>query len=287
MTLAATLATVTPIHAARPPFKWAGGKTKLLPELRKHVPDRFGRYFEPFVGAGSLYFDLAPRKATLNDANPFVMAFYETVRDDLSSLVRALQFYVRGHTGSETSKERFYYEQRDRRPDPRNKAKAAAWFLFTNKTGYNGMYRVNQKGEFNIPHGKWKSPPTICNPIALRAVALALQGARLTCGDFEKSVKGATRGDFVYFDPPYWPKSASSDFTAYTKEPFGPAEQAMLRDLALNLKYKGVHVLLSNSDVAQVRKLYAKGFEKRVVKARRNINSVASDRGPVNELLLW
>ena len=284
----AEVADVILLRGARSPYKAVGGKRQLLPELRQHVPAKFGRYFEPFVGGGALFFDIAPRKATLNDLNPYMIATLLSTRDDVEGLIRALQFYVRGYTGSETSKERFYYECREHRPDPaKGQLKAAAWFLFVNRTGFNGIYRVNKKGEFNVPHGKFKTPPTICNRVVLHAVSAALQGVRLTCGDFEKvGSRDVKRGDFVYCDSPYWPASASSDFTAYTKEPFGPAEQERLRDLALRLKRKGAHVLLSNSDVPPVRKLY-RDFEIRKVEARRSINSVTTKRGVVGELLIW
>jgi DNA adenine methylase len=286
------VADVIPLHGLRGIFKAVGGKRQLLPELRQHVPDRFGRYFEPFVGGGALFFDLAARgvarRAALNDLNPFMMATYMACRDDVEGLIKALQPYVKGYAGSETAREKFYYLSRESRPDPSRTIAAAAWFLFVNRTGFNGLYRVNKSGEFNTPHGKFKTHPTICNPGVLRSAAKVLRDVRLTTGDFEKPGSVDIRsGDFWYADPPYWPVSATSDFTAYAKEPFGPAEQERLRDLALRLKKKGVSVLLSNADVEPVRKLYSKGFCFRSVGARRAINSNTEKRGKVSELIIW
>ena len=281
----AAVAEVVSISGARPFFKAAGGKRQLLPELRQHVPEKFGRYFEPFAGGASLFFGIAPRRAALNDLNPHMMAAYKAVRDDVEGLIRALQFYVRGHVGR--GAEDFYYKCRDLQLDPKDQVRAAAWFLFLNRAGWNGLWRVNKKGEFNVPHGKWVTPPMICNAPVLRSTHAALQGVRLTCGDFEKvGSLDVKKGDFWYADCPYVPVSADSDFTAYTKEPFGSAEQERLRDLALRLKRKGVHILLSNSDTPLVRKLYAKGFEKRRVEARRAINSKIEKRGTVGELII-
>jgi DNA adenine methylase len=286
------IADVIHLHGLRGIFKAVGGKRQLLPELRQHVPDRFGRYFEPFVGGGALFFDLATsgrlKRAAINDANPFMMATYKAVRDDVESLIKALQPYVKGYAGSEAAREKFYYDRRERRPTPVETIAAAAWFLFVNRTGFNGLYRVNKSGEFNTPHGKFKTHPTICNPGVLRSAAKVLRDVRLTTGDFEKPGSLDVRpGDFWYADCPYWPVSATSDFTAYAKEPFGPVEQERLRDMALRLKKKGVSVLLSNADVEPVRKLYSKGFCFRSVGARRAINSNAERRGRVSELIIW
>ena len=171
-------------------------------------------------------------------------------------------------------------------PQPDFLPERAARFIFLNKAGFNGLYRVNKSGGFNVPAGKFKSPPMICDEENLRACSAALQGVAIWNASFDAIDREAVPGDFVYFDPPYWPVSASADFTAYTKEPFGPAEQERLRDLALSLKRCGVHVLLSNADVPPVRKLYAKGFTIERVEARRAINSDASKRGSVGELLI-
>ena len=277
-------------------FKTAGGKRQLLPELRKYIPESHGRYFEPFVGGGALFFDLASsgrvdsawavggkRGAYLNDANPHMMAAYVSVQDNCTRLITSLRGYESLY---KERGEKFYYEARSEQVDPdKHTLRAAARFLFLNRTAFNGLYRVNLKGEFNVPHGKYKNP-TICDAPTLRAASDALTGVKLTCQDFEQAVKSARRGDLVYFDPPYWPKNATSDFTAYTKEGFGPAEQVRLRDVALALKRRGVHVILSNADVTPVRQLYSKDFELHRVQARRAINSKTDGRGSTGELII-
>ena len=277
----ASVATIEASLGAGPFFKAAGGKRQLLAELRKHVPHKFGRYFEPFVGGGAFFFDLRPKSACLNDANPHMMAAYTMVRDKPHALVKLLGSMAQAYAADG---EAYYYDIRSATgSDPmRSPLPAAARFLFLNRTCFNGLWRVNLKGAFNVPHGKWLTPPTICREDVLRAAHTALVGVRLTCGDFEKPGSYAIqRGDFWYADPPYWPVSKTADFTSYTVGGFGAADQERLRDFALHLKKKGVRVLLSNADVEPVRKLYAKGFEVRRVEARRNINSAGKKRGAV------
>ena len=285
-------------HPGVHPFlKWPGGKAQLLGELSKHVPERFGRYYEPFVGGGALYFHLSAtgrlraaakrgtHTALLGDQNEALIVAYTAVRDGVEPLVRALRRYARLFDTSQRNRKRLYYATRAKRISTRYTAASAARTIFLNRTCFNGIYRVNRSGGFNVPIGKHKNP-TICNAKNLRACAAALAHTQLVVGDFEASSAGATRGDFWYADPPYVPLSASSDFTAYTKEPFGPAEQERLASLARHLKKKGVHVLLSNSNTPLVRKLY-KGFSMRRVLARRSVNSRTDRRGPIHELLIW
>lgn len=283
--------TFTPTGLARPFVKWAGGKRQLLPELRKHVPARFERYFEPFVGGGALFFDLKNNgyagSAMLGDANADLIATYVAVRDDVEAVLKLLATYQQQHRARG---ERFYYELRSAKKPLSGStfyAIVAARFIALNKLGFNGLYRVNRAGTFNVPYGKWKTYPTVYDPENLRECARALGGVTFHAGDFAGWINEAGRGDFVYFDPPYWPVSATSDFTAYTRSPFGPDEQERLRDVALRLKKRGVHVLLSNADVPPVRKLYARGFSMRRVEALRAINSDSGKRGKVDELLIY
>ncbi len=283
---------------ARPFTKWAGGKTQLLPELRRRVPSNFGHYWEPFVGGGAMLFDMLQQgrtvdsdstgttgdNVTINDSNKWLIATYRAIRDNVHGVISYLKEYEASYRkgGAE-----FYYEVRKR--NPALLVDQAAAFIFLNKTGFNGLFRVNKAGDFNVPHGKRAGEVTICDAENLHACSHLLQGVQIQHGDFEAppGVAGcAKEGDFIYFDCPYWPVSASSDFTAYTKEPFGPAEQERLRDLALRLKKRGCRVLLSNADVPPVRALYAKGFTIERVEARRAINSDASKRGNVGELLI-
>lgn len=292
-----SVATRIEVPTARPFVKWAGGKTQLLPELRRRIPSDFNRYIEPFVGGGALFFDLATpmgtrvgdpcagiggAKVILNDSNKWLAATYKAIRDIPASVINCLKMHEHDYTHEGAD---HYYKIRNG-PRATESAWIAADFIFLNKAGFNGLFRVNKSGVFNVPAGKFKKQPTICDEENLRAVSLALQGVGIWSEGFECIQRECVPGDFVYFDPPYWPVSASSDFTAYTKEPFGPAEQERLRDLALDLKRRDVRVLLSNADVEPVRKLYAKGFTVERVEARRAINSDASKRGSVGELLI-
>jgi DNA adenine methylase len=279
------------IQEARPAFRLVGGKTQLLPELRKHVPSRFGRYFEPFVGAGALFFYLQSQGylsngAVLGDVNDRFMATYRALRNTPERVVDALRWYAKGYKKHGAA---YYLNVRKEQVGHAGEsdAETAAWLLFMQAAGFNGVYRENLKGGYNAPPGKFKNPPRICDEENLYAVSRALRGTILLTGDFGMSLVEVKRGDFWYADPPYWPASASADFTAYSKEKFGSAEQERLRDVALSLKEKGVRVLLSNADVEPVRKLYAKGFEVRRVEARRSVNSMTTKRGHVGELLIW
>jgi DNA adenine methylase len=279
---------------AHPFLKWAGSKRQLLPELRKRVYRDFSHYWEPFAGGAALFFDIAssdPRVwehnaaehkpwATLSDSNKWLVDTYRAIRDNVRGVISYLKEYEAEYRrrGAE-----FYYEVRKR--SPVLPADQAAAFVFLNKTGFNGLFRVNKTGGFNVPHGKRSSPPLICDAENLYAVANVLQHVDIQSGDFTWLGQQVQADDLVYFDPPYWPASASADFTAYVKEPFGPAEQEVLRDLALSLKKRGAAVLLSNADVPPIRALY-KDFTIERVEARRNINSNGSDRGSVGEVII-
>lgn len=264
---------------AKPFVKWAGGKRQLAAKLLAHVPAKIGTYYEPFVGGGALFFALDGRfeHALLNDANKRLIETYAGVRDDVETVISLLKTMPYLKT--------FYIATRKRDPDIMAEVDVAAWFIYLNKAGFNGLYRVNSSGGFNVPFGRYTNP-TICDEPGLRAAAEALAGVQLRDGDFEKAVKSAERGDFVYFDPPYWPASPTSNFTGYTAGGFGAADHQRLRDIALVLKKRGVGVMLSNADLPPVRALYGKGFELERVEARRGINSDAGKRGPVGELII-
>jgi DNA adenine methylase len=262
---------------ARPFLQWAGGKRQLLPELLRHAPKTFGRYFEPFVGGGALFFALRPARATLSDLNDRLIRTYKSVRDNVDAVIRLLASYPH--------RKRFYHSMRRIDIDARSDAEVAAWFIYLNRTGYNGLYRVNSRNQFNVPFGRYKNP-TICDEANLCACASALAGTELLVADFEVAVAHAKRGDFVYFDPPYVPLSATSSFTSYTSQGFGPDEQRRLHDVARALKRRGVHVLLSNSSAPLVRDLYSDGFELVEVAATRTINSKATGRGAITELII-
>lgn len=283
--------------ASTPFVKWAGGKTQLLGELMKHIPqERPLSYVECFAGSAALFFHLRSRGliqyATLGDANKELIVTYQVVRDNVEGLIRSLRRYERMYLRARAAGRRRLYERvRARSVAPDNAVACATRCIFLNKTGYNGLYRVNKQGRFNTPHGDGQDK-TVCDAENLRACSRALQGIEIVQGDFANISKPVHRwrlqpGDVWYADPPYVPRSATSDFTSYTKDDFGPEEHTRLRDVALDLKKRGVHVLLSHSDTPFVRKLYAKGFDIRCVRARRSINSVTSKRGHVGELLIW
>ncbi|MEE8408047.1 MAG: DNA adenine methylase [Myxococcota bacterium] len=260
----------------KPFLKWAGGKAKLAPEILARFPERFKRYHEPFIGGGAIYFALGPRLATLSDINDDLVNTYITVRDDVEALIDEL----RKHHASE---EHFYAVRalvREELP----LIQAAARTVFLNRTCFNGLYRVNRRGQFNVPFGRYANPK-ICNVDNLRAVSDALRGVDLRVEDALAIGHRARCGDLVYFDPPYDPASATSSFTSYAKGGFGRDEQARLADVFADLAGRGVHVVLSNSDTPFVRDLYA-GFRIDQVYVRRPINSRADRRGPVPEVLV-
>ncbi len=275
--------------AARPFLKWAGGKQQLLPALLEAMPVTFERYYEPFAGGGALFFALAheraPLRASLGDANPDLIATYEVVRDDLEGLRTELDRLERAYlTADADGRARLFYEQREF--VPASKAALAARFIFLNKTCYNGLYRVNSKGLFNVPHGRYREPRILDGDV-LAAASAALQGVVLACADVEATCASAQAGDFVYFDPPFHPLSTTSSFTQYTSADFAWADQERLRGCIDGLTARGVQVLLSDSPHPLIVYLYeSAGYELRRVPARRAINSKGAGRGPIDELLV-
>jgi DNA adenine methylase len=261
---------------AHPFLKWVGGKRQLLPQIARYVPHTFGTYHEPFVGAGALFFHLQPRRARLTDGNARLIRAYAGIRNGCDRVIDLLSSYP--HTRD------FFLRLRKADIDCRSDEEVAAWLIYLNRTGYNGLYRVNSKNEFNVPFGDY-AKPKICDATNLKACARALESARIGVADFADVLRHAKRGDFVYFDPPYVPLSVTSSFTSYTMGRFGMDDQRRLRDVALALTKRGVQVLISNSSSPAVRELYA-GFEQHEVSARRAINCNAAGRKAVTELLI-
>lgn len=265
--------------AAVPFVKSAGGKRQLLPELMARAPPKFADYHEPFLGGGALFFALQAEgrgsgQAWLSDScSPLICAF-AGVRDHLPQTMRALQ-RTRVNEAS-------YYAARDRKP--RSVSAKAAWFIFINKAGFNGLWRVNKAGKCNVPWGG-REGATLFDRANLTAASAALQHATVCLNDFRLSLKSVEESDFVYLDPPYVPASKSASFTAYTAGDFTDADQVALRDEFARLRSAGVRALLSNSDTPRVRELYA-GFPIDRVTARRNINCDGDKRGRVGELLV-
>lgn len=274
--------------AAAPIVKWVGGKTKLLPELKKRLPEKWNRYFEPFVGGGALFFALEPADAVLGDMNKDLVETYRQVARDVDAVIDCLRGWHENHflhPGKAWMSER-YYEARQRWNDgmwadgpPR-----AAVFLYLNKTCFNGLWRVNKGGRMNVPVGDY-AKPNILNEAALRAAAPVLRRADIQHGDFDETAVQAKSGDLVYFDPPYDPVSKTADFTSYTEGDFGKAEQEMLAVRAKSLVSSGVYVMLSNHDTPFIRSLY-QGFRIDTVRCPRAINSKGDKRGAVDEVII-
>ncbi|MCY3567961.1 MAG: DNA adenine methylase [Chloroflexi bacterium] len=272
---------------AKPFLKWAGGKTALLPELLKAAPQQIETYYEPFLGGGALFFALQSegrfRRAVLSDSNKELVNAYVQVRDNVEGLIRALKVHQRKYREAEDRAE-YYYTIRAKKLTC--SLGGAANLIFMNKTGYNGLYRVNSKGRFNVPHGRYKNP-TICDEAGLRAASEALQGVELRVGDFAAGPRLAGAGDLVYFDPPYVPMSETAYFTSYTAKEFGMDEQERLANTAATLAAQGSSVALSNSGHPDVAAMYrSQVFRLEEVQVRRAINSKAEGRGPVREYLI-
>jgi len=263
-----------------PFLKWAGGKRQLLSYIEARVPERIDTYFEPFLGGAAVFFRLAARRsfrrAVLADANSDLVDCYQAVRKNVDGVIAALRKYRNDHDQ--------YYRVRAQDPEAMSHVERAARVIYLNRCGYNGLYRVNRSGRFNVPFGRYKRP-VICDEGKLRAASLALRHAKLVCGDFTRILREVGPDDFVYFDPPYVPLSATSSFTAYAKRQFGASDQERLADVLRGLAQRKVPALLSNSYCSETRDLYL-GFDLEKVPARRSINSVARGRGPIDELLV-
>lgn len=275
---------------ARPFLKWAGGKTQLLPELIERVPSEFGTYYEPFLGGGALFFALGPQPAVITDLNSDLIDVYRVVRDTPNELVGSLKATEQEYLNA--SDRAAYYQEARALFNRKNGAlvERAVRFIFLNRTCFNGLYRVNSDGRFNVPHGRYRNP-TICDEATIFACSKALRKVAVGHVDFREfrsgPLKRPSQGDFVYFDPPYVPLNKTSSFTGYTSGGFGLQEQKDLRDMALELKAKGVHVLISNSSSEVVAEFYNRSeFTVEKVAARRNINSKGSGRGEISEYLI-
>lgn len=268
---------------AKPFIQWVGGKREMIPHYNKYLPKKFGVYYEPFLGGGALFFYLNPAKAVLGDSNLELIKTYEGVRNDPRAVIILLQELKRRHS------KKLYLAIRglDRRInilDKYTNEEIAARFIYLNQTCFNGVYRVNQMGQFNVPIGSSLNR-LICDEGTLINSAKLLRKARIMCGDFQFLTKDARRNDFVYLDPPYFPISKYSDFTRYTKEKFSKSDQIRVRDTFRALNRRGCQVMLSNSDSPFIRSLY-KEFPIRKFYSGRALNSKKDRRGKVTELLI-
>ena len=263
---------------ARPFLKWAGGKRRLLGQYRPFFPGAVARYHEPFAGSAAVFFEIAPERATLADSNGALINCFTIVRDQVEPLIRRLDDLQARHDC------RKYYEFRDRyNSEGIDPVERAALFIYLNHTCYNGLYRVNSRGHFNVPAGRYVRP-RISDPDGLREASAALASTRLLTRRFDACVADAERGDFVYVDPPYHRLHAGS-FTSYTAEGFGEAEQRELAAVVDRLNAAGCRVMVSNSDTPLIRELYG-AYRIVPIRAARAINSAPGGRGPVAEVLV-
>jgi DNA adenine methylase len=262
--------------------KWAGGKKQLISQFKGHFPKKIDRYFEPFVGGGAVAFyiikNYSPKEVYLSDSNSELINTYKIIRDNVEELIKELKQYKKLH-----SKE-FYYKIRAESHEKLSPVLSAARFIYLNKTCFNGLYRVNSKGQFNVPMGSYKNP-AIYNENELREISTRLKNVVIETKQFYNIKENIQKGDFVYFDPPYYPSSKTASFTTYTKENFLEEEQIMLAELYRNLTENGANVMLSNSDTDFIKNLY-KNYTITIVKATRMINCNAKKRGKVNEVVI-
>ena len=268
---------------AEPFLKWAGGKGQLLRQYESFFPSKFNNYLEPFAGGGAVFFHLyntgrlkGNKKIILIDDNKELMNCYSVIKENVEELIKIL-------SGSKyVNKKEIYYLIR--KEEPQDRFERAARTIYLNKTCFNGLYRVNSQGKFNVPFGRYKNP-LICNSRNLRAVSLALRDVEILPGPFETCLEFAKKADFVYFDPPYQPLSKTSSFTSYTKDSFSEEAQRKLYEVFNKLNTRGCKVMLSNSDTYLVHELY-KNFKIKTMFARRAISCKASGRGAIRELLV-
>lgn len=268
----------TKLYGARPFLKWAGGKQRLLEQMTKYFPPdgSYHRYFEPFLGGGAVFFHLQPEESYLSDLNSELIEVYQIVRNDVDALIETLKQHYNDRE--------YFYSVRALDPEKLTSHERAARFIFLNRTCYNGLYRVNRQGQFNVPFGRYKNP-TICDEKGLRLASRVLEKTMLRIADFEAILDLAKVSDFVYFDPPYEPLSISSSFTSYTQVGFTQKDQRRLAEVFRILHERGCWVALSNSDTSFIRELYRE-FPIHEISARRAINSKGDGRGTIKELLV-
>lgn len=268
-----------------PFIKWVGGKKQLLPELIKYAPKKFNTYYEPFLGGGAFLYQLQPQTAVVNDANSELINTYQQVKDHPNELITELAKLF-----AQDNKENYLKIRsvdRNGEISKYSNIDRAIRFIYINRAGFNGLWRVNRKGQCNVPYGQHSTLKVPENTILSDSKYFNNADIKFLNGDYRNCVKSAQKHDFVYFDPPYAPLTLTANFTSYTKNDFGLLQQKQLRDLALDLAQKGVYVMLSNSYTDTIKKIYAnKIFHWHKVKAKRLINSNTKKRGKVSEVLI-
>lgn len=269
-------------NVKRKPFlQWVGGKREMIENYPNLVPQEFNNYHEPFLGGGAMMFHVKADKAFLNDSNPDLITTYKAISKNVDSVIKILTELKKHHSKD------FYLEVRQLDRDAKKIAKfnefeIAARLIYLNQTGFNGVYRVNRKGEYNVPIGSSLNK-LICDAPTLKTASDFMKNYVFTCKDFSDSIKNIQEKDFLYLDPPYVPISEYSDFTRYTKEQFTLADQQRVYELFKSAADKGAYVLLSNSDTQVIRELY-KEYNIYTIQSSRNISSKGTGRGKVNEV---
>lgn len=271
-------------HNLQPFTKWTGGKRQLLGELRSYMPETYGRYFEPFVGGGALFFDLAPEQAVINDFNEELINAYRQIKNNPAELINLLIKH------KENNSKDYYLElrsaDRDGRISRMTGVERAARILYMLRVDFNGLYRVNSKNQFNVPYGRYKNPKIVDVDLLYQiSEYLNENDVEILQTDFAEAVKDAQTGDFVYFDPPYIPLNETSSFTSYTHEGFSYEEQVRLRNTFKELTERGVYAMLSNSSSPLVEELY-KDFNIYFVEAQRTNGAKSSSRGKISEIIV-
>lgn len=268
----------------KPFVKWAGGKRQILDKLKQYAPHKYNCYYEPFIGGGAFFFELSPKKAVINDSNQELMNVYQVLRDHdkYTKMCKVLNQYEANHS------EEQYYEIRNKDKEKSftrlSDYKKAARTIYLNKSCFNGLYRVNSKGQFNVPFNKNKTVNTYDGENLLTIhMYLNMNDITIQSIDFEESIKTAKKGDFVYFDPPY--DSDTQTFNSYTEEGFGKDEQRRLAKVFKELDARGVYVMLSNHNTTLINELY-KDYNIHIIEAKRSINSKGTKRGNVEELII-
>jgi DNA adenine methylase len=261
---------------AKPFVKWAGGKRQILKEIKKRLPGNFNSYFEPFAGGAAVFFSCSFKSAVIGDTNYELINAYSVIKYNVFELIESLNKHY-------YDKE-YYYKIRSLNPEELNETERASRFIFLNRTCFNGLYRVNKKGKFNVPFGRYKSP-LICDEKNLLLVSQKLKDTKIICGDYRNIVSISDKYDFIYFDPPYIPLNSTSKFVSYTQNGFSLDNQIELRDLFAELTEQGVYCMMSNSSAGEIINLY-RNYNIDIVKAGRAVNSKAEKRGKIDEVII-
>jgi len=274
------------ITVPKPFVKWAGGKRQLIPVLNKEFPQKFGTYFEPFLGGGAVLFHLLSQnpnqKCSVSDLNSDLVLTYITIRDRVEELISSLKKHSKKYSEDKNS---YYYKIREK--EPKEQIEKSSRLIFLNRTCFNGLYRVNSKGKFNVPLGRY-SNPNIVNEENLMTVSRILQSQKITitCRDFSSILEDAKKDDFIYFDPPYQPVSQTANFTSYTNRDFNFEDLKRLADLCNDLDSEGCKVILSNSNSNEVKDMFDRNWKIKKIEVNRAINSDSKKRTGHSELVI-